>query len=191
MPRDYKHRGGSKRKARTQAPGWLWMLGGLAIGLSVAAGVYVYDRATLPATVPVPAPRAQPASASAEPDPGQEQEADDRTRYDFYDMLPNFEVIIPEREPVVANQSAEQPVKAPGAYILQAGSFQRYADAERRKATLALQGLTSKVQRVTIDNDQVWHRVRIGPITELSELNETRRLLAAADVDFLMIKVGD
>ena len=167
------------------------MLGGLAIGLTVALGVYVYDRATLPGNAPVAAPRAQPASASAEPEAAESPEEAKKTSFDFYDMLPTFELVLPEREPVVAHRNSASPVDAPGAYVLQAGSFQRYADAERRKATLALQGLPSKVQKVTIGNDQVWHRVRIGPITDLEELNETRRLLGAAEIEFLTIKVGE
>ncbi len=167
------------------------MLGGLCIGLTVAAGVFVYDRATLTGTAPVASPRAQPASASAEPEVVDEPQEVKKSRFEFYDMLPRFEVVIPESEPVVPHQDVKSPVKSPGAYVLQAGSFQRYADAERRKATLALQGLGSKVQKVTIDNDQVWHRVRIGPITDLQELNETRRRLAAAKIDFLMIRVGE
>ena len=168
------------------------MLGGLAIGLAVAVCVHLYDRATLPGSVPVAAANAQPASSKAEQATGEAPVEEEKSRFDFYDMLPTFEVVIPEREEAVPqSSSAPEPVAAPGAYVLQAGSFQRFADAERRKATLALQGLSSKVQKVTIDNDEVWHRVRIGPITELTELNETREQLAAADIDFLVIRVGD
>lgn len=168
------------------------MLGGLAIGLAVAAGVYVYDRATLPGSIPVAAPNAQPASAIAEQATDEAPVEEEESRFAFYDMLPTFEVVIPEREEAVPqSRSKPKPVAAPGAYVLQAGSFQRFADAERRKANLALQGLTSKVQKVTIDNDEVWHRVRIGPITELTELNDTREQLAAADIDYLVIRVGD
>jgi hypothetical protein len=33
--------------------------------------------------------------------------------------------------------------------------------------------------------------VRIGPITDLAELNKVRRQLQAAEVDALVIRVGD
>ena len=37
-------------------------------------------------------------------------------------------------------------------------------EADRVRAQLALQGIESKVQRVSVDND-TWHRVRVGPVT--------------------------
>ena len=55
---------------------------------------------------------------------------------------------------------------------------------------LALQGVESKVQKVTVDND-TWHRIRIGPISKLDELNRLRQILRKADVDVLVIRVGD
>ena len=111
-------------------------------------------------------------------------------RFTFYDMLPNFEVIIPEQEPNVAADDAPQAVIEPGIYVLQAGSFSEYADADRRRAQLALQGIESKIQRVTID-DRTYHRVRIGPIDDLDELNLLRSRLRAAQIDVLRIRLGD
>jgi len=63
-------------------------------------------------------------------------------------------------------------------------------DAERVRKQLALQGVAAKVQRVAVDAD-VWHRVRIGPISNLDELNRVRKQLRAAEVDALVIRVGD
>ena len=75
-------------------------------------------------------------------------------------------------------------------YVLQAGSYRNESDANRVRAQLALQGVDAKVQRVAVDAD-VWHRVRIGPISNLDELNKVRRQLQAAEVDALVIRVGD
>jgi cell division protein FtsN len=58
------------------------------------------------------------------------------------------------------------------------------------RAKLALQGVESKVQKVSIDAD-TWHRIRIGPISKLDELNRLRAILHKADVDALVIRVGD
>jgi cell division protein FtsN len=55
---------------------------------------------------------------------------------------------------------------------------------------LAKQGIDAKVQRVAVDTD-VWHRVRIGPIMKLDELNKLRRQLQATDIDAIVIRVGD
>jgi hypothetical protein len=112
-------------------------------------------------------------------------------KYDFYEMLPNFEVVVPEKDKDVKRDlPAAAKIERPGVYVLQAGSYRNEADAERVRAQLAMQGVEAKVQRVAVDAD-VWHRVRIGPISNLEELNKVRRQLQAAEVDALVIRVGD
>ena len=63
-------------------------------------------------------------------------------------------------------------------------------DAERVQAQLARAGVEAKVQKVSVDTD-TWHRVRVGPITNLDELNRIRARLREADIDALVIRVGD
>ena len=112
-------------------------------------------------------------------------------KYDFYQMLPNFEVVVPEKDKDVKRDlPAAAKIERPGVYVLQAGSYRNEADADRVRAQLALQGIDARVQRVAVDAD-VWHRVRIGPVSNLEELNKLRRQLQAADVDALVIRVGD
>jgi SPOR domain len=112
-------------------------------------------------------------------------------KYDFYQMLPNFEVVVPEKDKDVKRDlPAAAKIERPGVYVLQAGSYRNETDANRVRAQLALQGIEAKVQRVAVDAD-VWHRVRIGPVSNLDELNKLRRQLQAADVDALVIRVGD
>ena len=112
-------------------------------------------------------------------------------KYDFYEMLPNFEVVVPEKEKdVKRDPPATARIERPGVYVLQAGSYRNEADADRVRAQLAMQGIDAKVQRVAVDAD-VWHRVRIGPITKLDDLNRLRKQLQAADVDAIVIRVGD
>jgi cell division protein FtsN len=173
-------------------PGWAWMLFGLAIGLSVAFAVHVKDRK--PAAVvpgqPQPASMQNALDDNDEPGGSAEQEKPKEQRFTFYDMLPNFEVVIPEQESNVKADVEPRAVVQPGVYVLQAGSFSSYADADRRRAQLALQGIESKIQRVTID-DKTYHRVRIGPIDDLDELNVLRSRLRAAQIDALRIRLGD
>jgi len=127
-------------------------------------------------------------AADAEAAGGSGQPAE---KYDFYQMLPNFEVVVPEKDKDVKRDlPAAAKIERPGVYVLQAGSYRNEADADRVRAQLALQGIDAKVQRVAVDAD-VWHRVRIGPVSNLDELNKLRRQLQAADVDALVIRVGD
>jgi cell division protein FtsN len=192
-----KKRGKRRRTTSTKQdyPGWLWMIFGLAIGLSVALAIYVRDREPAPPAVTARQPaslesaiddngeRARPEAAA--PAPEQKE-----SRFTFYDMLPNFEVVIPEQEPDVTADVEPRPVVTPGLYVLQAGSFTRYEDADRRRAELALQGIESTIQRVTID-DSTYHRVRIGPTDDLEELNMLRSRLRAAKIDAIRIRLGE
>jgi cell division protein FtsN len=188
MPRDYKH---AKRRRSAAGSGLSGLAGfavGLALGLSVALAVYLYDRRPA-ARVAQTAPIATDEEAPTTPTPAPASQRAE-TQYDFYEMLPKFEVVIPEQEGRVPEQTSSGAVQKPGAYILQAGSFRNYADADRMRALIAMQGLESKVQKVTIDKD-TWHRVRVGPITNLQRLEDARSKLRQARIDALVIRVGE
>lgn len=97
----------SKRPNNTSSspPGWVWLLCGLCIGLTVAAGFYMFGRPAgsggrqeLQIATPEAArsgadqESAQDGSGSATPPREKEP------RFSFYKMLPNYEVVIPEEE---------------------------------------------------------------------------------------------
>lgn len=190
MARDYK----TKRKPRGGFSGGLGVACGLAIGLGIAGIVYLKDRHADSPTVPTAKAVHGKKTRGAEPP---DAEADDTgvpeapaTPYDFYSKLPKFEVVVPEKDHDVKPDVRGVPETRRGTYVLQAGSYKNFADADRVRAQLALQGVESKVQKVSVDND-TWHRIRIGPVAKLEELNRLRTLLRKADVDVLVIRVGD
>ena len=171
------------------------MLFGLAIGLSVAAAVYMNDRRDDAAASQK---RPEPASLQSALDEDSESPATEATvdkkkepRFTFYDLLPNFEVVTQdaEEEPV-ESAATPQAVVEPGVYVLQAGSFSTSTDADKRRAELALQGIESHIQRVKI-NERNYHRVLIGPVDDLDELNVLRSRLHTAKIDVLRIRVSD
>lgn len=187
----------TRRRKNDDFPGWFWMLFGLAIGLAVALLIYLRDLEPVQPGERVvrQQPAARPAPEPALDDNGETAPAAEapEQRFDFYNMLPKFEVVIPEQERDVTTDTAEaapRSVTEPGVYVLQAGSFSRYEDADRRRAQLALQGIESDIQRVSID-DRTYHRVRIGPIDDLEELNVLRSRLRQANIDVLRIRLGD
>lgn len=183
--RDYKHAGrrdgGLPLHYRTFAAG-------LALGLAVAAGVYLIDRGAAPATEPLPQPRsaAKPSVADASATESDEASA----QYDFYDVLPKFEVRVQDQGRDPRREATAAPVEKPGAYVLQVGSYRNAADAERLRAKVAKLGIEARVQRVAIDTDAL-HRVLIGPFRDLGKLNSTRQELRAADIDAIVIPLGE
>jgi cell division protein FtsN len=189
-----KKRRSSRTKKSQDFPGWLWMLFGLAIGLSVALAVYMRDNQTAGQQV-----AADPAPPSAEtvvdnngesPSSGRNQAPAEESRFTFYELLPNFVVEIPEQEPEIAADVEPVAVVEPGVYVLQAGSFSTEKDADRRRAELGLHGMESNIQRVKI-NDRNYYRVYVGPTDDLDELNMLRSRLRAAKIDVFRIRLSD
>jgi cell division protein FtsN len=178
--RDYKGaRAGSLEWRR-----WRELGIGLAAGLAVALFVYIGDhRGAQTAEVVTPTQRK---NAPANPDPAPISASTD-TDYSFYDRLPNFEVVVPEKERTARVEGAARVVQ-PGTYFLQVGSYREQAEAERVRTQLARLNIAASVQRVAVDSD-VWHRVRVGPIRDLEQLNRMRAQLKAADLNSLVVKL--
>jgi cell division protein FtsN len=177
--RDYKR----SRARRAPFSGWTGLGLGAAAGLAVAVAVFLLNRpggGEQPAHPPEPASAEDAGPAATEP----------VERYDFYEMLPKFEVVVPEREAALPRGAPPAATEPAGAYVLQVGSYRNFAEADRVRAQLALQGIESRVQRVSVDND-TWHRVRVGPIADLDELSRIRDRLREAEMDTLVIRVGD
>ena len=181
-------RGASRQSgpARKPLPGWAWLLAGLSIGLFATLLVWLgggrkAETAAVQAPPVAEAPAAQQPKNVEAPPPG-------RSRYDFYTLLPELEVVVPDSATgPSAGEVPPRKVEEAGEYILQAGSFRRFEDADRLKATLALQGIVANIQTVRI-NDDTWHRVRIGPYRDLAELNRLRAQLHANDIPTLLMK---
>lgn len=199
MAKDYKNTARSKSKAAV--PGWLWMLTGLAVGLFVALLVYLNDhskdgtRATKSAPVvekgqpagSAAKEKAAPASkAKGESDAKDKDKAEaQRPRFDFYNLLPEMEVQIPEQE--LAAEREKKPAENV-VYFLQVGSFRRFEDADRMRAQLALLSIETQIQRVTVNDAQTWHRVRAGPYTSAREMDKIRTRLRAESIDPIVLK---
>ena len=167
-------------------------LAGLGIGLAVAAGVYAWSQAELRRVTAEPArPVARPATAGGRgTGPAAAEAAEADAQFDFYDRLKNQEVVIPEQEKDARPEVPTSLVDRPGVYVLQPGAYRDAAEAERLRVRLSRLGVQAAIQRVAIDADE-FHRVRIGPYEDLGELNAMRARLRAADIDALVIRIGD
>jgi cell division protein FtsN len=186
--RDYK----SSRGRRADLRRWREFGYGLLAGIVVAAAAFVYAGAKAhKAAETADAPRPEPRRAGQNDAEQTNAAGKSSEKYDFYEMLPNFEVVVPEKDKEVRRDvPATGKIERPGVYVLQAGSYRNESDAQRVRKQLAMQGIAANVQRVAVDAD-TWFRVRVGPINNLDELNKKRHLLQAADLDALVIRVGD
>lgn len=184
------------------APGWILFGAGVVVGAALCAFVVLggYAPSLRRHDQPQPNPQATAPQASA---PGiADQAAKDTSKptFDFYSVLPEKEVVIPDAQ-LSAQAKAEQQKAAaannagPAAssnaagsgYLLQVGSFPSGADADSMKAKLALQGFTANVQPVNI-NGQTWHRVRLGPFASATDLEAAKQRLSSAGIHAIALK---
>ena len=189
MARNSSNRSAPPRKGGSLLIG---ILIGMVVGLAIAAGVAWYilktpnpfagkeprEAARLVPDVVKPAPAAKPV-----PVPASEAAAsgvgEGKPRFEFYKVLTDKQDAAPAQkgsEPA-AIESKLIPAKPTEkvdkeAYFLQAGAFTNMDDADRLKAKLAMLGMESSVQTVTIPEKGVWHRVRLGPYKGADEMNK-------------------
>jgi len=194
MPRDYKDRAHNRRKKPALSP-WVGVISGLLIGLFVAFLVYIRMQAApvqqvfVKETIPLPQQAPAEAVRDVRSDSKEAVPPPPKPRFDFYTLLPEMEVLVPEQEITGKPEQGVRQVEQPGTYLLQVGSFRSSEQAERFKAEMALLGLETSIQKVTIDNKTTWHRVRVGPFSDLDDLNSTRRLLKQRGVESTLVKV--
>jgi len=168
----------------------------LGIGVSVAVAIFVKGGES-----PFVARDKSPSHADAGPKTdtpnaqGKPEAADPKTpakpRFDFYTILPGSETPVTEQELKQA-KSAPQP-DAPTAvsenYYLQVGAFQTEQEADNMKAKLALLGLEAVVQTANVPDKGVWHRVRVGPFTEIDQITRARTELTKNGFSADLIKI--
>ena len=160
-------------------------MAGLTIGLFVAFLVYLRE-------LPVP-------NESDNPKRPVVDNSKPKPVFNFYDILPELEVVVPDLEVKPKDQKTQTaetktpsptPQLAAGEkFILQVGSFNQFDEADKLKAHLALLGIEAFIQKVAVDNKQ-WHRVRIGPFEDRKTLNLTRKQLQENSIEAITLKVS-
>ena len=178
-----------RQNQQRQVPGWVWLFTGLVTGVFIT---FLYHLAELRFNPDKPV-QAKVASA-----PIVTPEATEKApRFDFYAVLPKMEVIVPKSEDDNSKTSASKNTNAAPQnrnhgdeqYLLQAGSFRSSEDADRRRATLILQGYSVRVQPVELPSGDTWHRVMIGPFSNINALHKAQDKMASVGVETLPIKV--
>lgn len=124
------------------------------------------------------------ADAAAEAGPDGTQ-----NRFDFYTILPGKESKVSAEEEIKIKDEAPEPALQIS-YYLQVGAFQTGEEADNMKAKLALQGFEAVVQTATTTDKAIWHRVRVGPLTNLDQINKTKNDLLKNGFKADLIKVN-
>ena len=190
----------SKNQARRSGgqgtPGWVWLLVGLLIGAVITVGLLLRGQwSEAGSLLPKPNPEARAPAASEEP-VAQDAPEPKKPKYDFYDVLRDKEVIIPDAElSAQAQAEAATPPEetAPEAaadgprYLIQAGAFRSSSDAEALKARIALTGEVARVESAEIQGGTIY-RVRLGPYPNASTLAAAKQALGSHGIDAVAIR---
>ena len=193
MSRDYKNVNKNSKEASPVTGNLLSFFTGLVLGLFIAFLVFIQYANLKPATV-----EREPAVADVDEatrETGNDEATPAETEsvpaptFDFYKILPNKEINISEW---VAEERQELTQNEPpdgGIYVLQVGSFKEYDAADQVKASLALIGIDSEIQRVVINGQDIRHRVRVGPYEDMKKLMAVRKRLEANNLNFMLLKL--
>ena len=201
-----------RENERQAWPAWVWMGIGVLLGLTLSALVLIKDWAPMLRKKNLPQPNAEATapkeSETAVADEAAKKPAPPKKTFDFYSVLPEMEVVIPDAElsakaraeqqrlqqamaqSQAANTAAATPTPAAesgGRYVLLAGSYGDAKSADEAKAKLAMLGVVAKVQSITI-NGKVWNRVMVGPYASASDTESAKKALADNGVKAIPMK---
>ncbi len=96
-----------------------------------------------------------------------------------------------EDTPTAADADKKSTSAAKETFYIQAGSFQNATEADSLKARLALLGLEASIQMRNLPDRGIWHRVRVGPYSDVEELNRIRDVLKQNNIDAALVKVRE
>ncbi|MGR8981223.1 MAG: SPOR domain-containing protein [Gammaproteobacteria bacterium] len=198
MPIDYKYRAEDRiARRRKRKSGrkdsislWKWMLITFLIICFVVFLFYIRAEGNKQVkALPIPQmtqqkklPAAKDKIAEAKPEP-------EIPHFDFYTILPEKETVVPDHE--IATRTREEQVGAAKKtnYILQAGSFREFKEADRMRAKLALMGIESRIEKAKVGS-ATWYRIKLGPFTRMSSVSIIRTRLRKNGIDAVVTELG-
>ena len=176
------------------------LITGLLVGLLIAHHVRKPPAArpavaTKPVHAPITVLTPPPAPKPKGPAPGLPA----ATQFDFYTILPEMHatarpltrhtqgVAAGAQAPPTNNAAPHAASIVKGRFILQAASFPDIADASRLRAELALRGLGSYIEKVSISGRGAFYRVRIGPLRRTA-IAHARHILARLNLKPILLR---
>jgi cell division protein FtsN len=211
MSRDYRRH--SEKRSSRPTPGWALFLLGVIFGAFSVGYAWVKlgpeELRQLLASKPAAAAKPDPRTAEKEADKDKAGAAP-KPQFSFYTVLPEMEVLVSDEEvnrrarqpSIAAGQPAPAAPTAPAApaqapppaaqsetLLLQVAALKKPEEADRMKAKLALLGVKAEVQSVSINNEAVFYRVRVGPFNNAAKLKDVRERLKGSGYDSVVVRL--
>ena len=188
MARDYQRRANPKSRRKKNASGWMWLLVSLLVGLFVAFLMLMRPQPSSAQKPVAPIPPSQPQQEVRDVKKVSPVQVPPKTkpRFEFYTKLPEIEVIVPESEIAERRYAEKVGTAEKRQYIIQAGSFRQFKDADRRKAELAMIGEEARIEKIRIGSTK-WNRVLIGPHSSMRKIDGIRSRLRKNRIDTVVV----
>lgn len=203
----------SDATSRFETPLWIGVVAGVGIGM---LAMYLFQSQNPPAPAGNAVANSSGTPAKDSEPAGEGAETGDRPRFDFYTLLPESEVIVPdtresEQQPTprpqqlpdkpqqpaasLASQTVpaspsqqSQPPREQPRLLLQAGSFKSGKEAHNRRAQLILLGLPTTLETVNPRPGETWYRVLVGPLEPGKKLADARAAMLEQGIDHVVLQ---
>ncbi len=160
---------------------WSWFFSGLISGILVTFISYL----GIVKSVSTETQFTNAANAENTPDIINIENVEDESDFDFYEYLPNAEVLV---DVVPVAVVPDEVVNDTVNYLLQAGSFQNRDDAENRRAKIILLNMEANVVPGVVSG-RTWHRVQVGPFVGRSTTEVARDNLSSNNIDAIILRM--
>lgn len=191
MARDYANKR-QPEPDRSRIPRWVWIFTAIA---SLAFVGFLYFLSQIPADgsdgpsirqkLEQALPKREQNATQTQPE---QSDSESRTpsledAFEFYQLLKDDEVPVPAPPaPSASDEGDASPSTAPSGgrrWEIQVASFADVSDAERLRAELIINGLTTaRLTEADLGERGIYHRVMVGPFNDRSQLNKAQDILA-------------
>ena len=186
-----RRKGASRKTAPSSVMNWPIFLAGAAVGAVLSlGGMYVY---TSDLEMNFGAGIKNLVKNRADKTDSEDEKKiiksdDPKPVFDFYTVLPEYETVVDEKQFI---HETQKPAKAekPHTYILQAASYKSFKDADMLKAKLALNGLSSRIEKISVEGKGNYYRVRLGPYSSTRTKKDVVKRLGDLGIKPLHLKV--
>ncbi|MEO0442584.1 MAG: SPOR domain-containing protein [Pseudomonadota bacterium] len=169
-----KPRANTRRTATKsqKAPTWAWLVIGLLLAALITLLIYLANQQRAGSSRNSSTPPLAEPKTNKPPQP----------RFDFYEILKERELEVPDRSAEITAATPENTV-----YYLQVGSFRRQNDADALRAKLLLANLETAIEEASSKGER-WYRVVVGPFQSRSAMAKARSVLASNQLSPLLLR---
>lgn len=189
MAKDYKHRISGKNTLHRHdfdpvknLSVWKWML---ITASAISAVVLVVYFSGVGLKDVAPKQIVQVITKPVEPEKITKPVEPKPTQFDFYTILPEKEVVVPEYEIKTRTREERVGVAKTTQYVMQAGSYNARKEAEKMQAKLSSMGIEAKIQTAKVDNT-IRYRVKMGPFAQIASVNTINARLKQSGIDVIV-----